>query len=84
VSDTDVVYDLGCGDGRLAIGAAKRGARAVGIDIDPQRIREARDNAEREGVQRLATFRRADIFTLDLRPASVILFYPGVSLEKCG
>src|ERR1035441_7172744 len=53
VKKTDVVYDLGCGDGRIVISAARDfGARAVGIDIDPQRISEARANAKQMGVEK--------------------------------
>src|SRR5262245_27950147 len=52
VKKTDVVYDLGCGDGRLVIGAAKLGARGVGIDINPTRISEAKENAKKAGVEK--------------------------------
>jgi SAM-dependent methyltransferase len=76
VDEADLVYDLGCGDGRLAIAAARqRGARAVGIDIDPERIRESRANAARQEVRHLVTFRRADLFTADFSQATVVLFY---------
>ena len=72
----DVVYDLGCGDGRMVIAAAKKfGTRGVGIDLDPARIREAEANAKREGVERLVTFRVADLFQTDLREASVVMLY---------
>ena len=63
VKKTDLVYDLGCGDGRIVIEAAKRfGARGVGIDIDPDRIAEARENARKAGVEKLVTFRQEDLF----------------------
>ena len=72
----DVLYDLGCGDGRIPVSAAKRyGIRAVGIDIDPERIREADDNARRAGVAGLVTFRQEDLFTADFREASVVTLY---------
>ncbi|MBX9627608.1 MAG: methyltransferase domain-containing protein [Gemmataceae bacterium] len=77
VRDGDVVYDLGCGDGRLVIGAARRsaGVKGVGIDIDPDRVAEARAAAEVAGVADRVTFRRADLFDEDFRPATVVLMY---------
>lgn len=75
VQKTDVVYDLGCGDGRIVVSAAKLGARGVGIDIDPERIKEANDNAQREGVTELVTFRNEDLFATDLNPATVVTLY---------
>lgn len=72
----DTVYDLGCGDGRIVIEAARRhGARGVGIDLDPVRIREARENARRAGVERRVHFRQADLFATDFSPATVIMLY---------
>lgn len=72
----DVVYDLGCGDGRMVIAAAKKfGTRGVGIDLDPARIREARANAKAQGVDKLVTFRVADLFETDLREATVVMLY---------
>jgi SAM-dependent methyltransferase len=72
----DLVYDLGCGDGRIVVTAAKRyGARAVGFDVDPQRIAEARENVQSNGVEHLVTIEQKDIFTLDLRPANVVTLY---------
>src|SRR5688572_1381295 len=63
VTDKDVVYDLGCGDGRIVIAAAKRhGARGVGIDNDPRRIREANDNAARARVTDKVRFIEGDLF----------------------
>jgi len=72
----DVVYDLGCGDGRMVIAAAKKlGTRGVGIDLDPARIKEARANAKAQGVDNLVTFRVADLFDIDLREATVVMLY---------
>jgi SAM-dependent methyltransferase len=76
VEGDDVVYDLGCGDGRIVVTAARRyGARAVGFDIDPVRVAEARANVRENGVERLVTIEQKDIFTLDLSPASVVTLY---------
>jgi SAM-dependent methyltransferase len=76
VKKTDVVYDLGSGDGRLVITAAKRyGARGVGIDIDPALITQSRANARKEGVEALVEFRQQDALTVDLSPASVVTLY---------
>jgi SAM-dependent methyltransferase len=73
---TDVVYDLGCGDGRIVIAAAKKfGTRGVGIDLDPARIKEARANAKAAGVENLVTFKVADLFQTDLREATVVMLY---------
>jgi SAM-dependent methyltransferase len=72
----DVVYDLGCGDGRMVIAAAKKyGTRGVGVDLDPARIREARAHAKQAGVESLVTFKVADLFQTDLREATVVLLY---------
>ena len=72
----DVVYDLGCGDGRMVIAAAKKyGTRGVGVDLDPARIREARANAKQAGVESLVTFKVADMFETDIREATVVLLY---------
>ena len=63
VGPGDVVYDLGCGDGRIVITAAQRyGARGVGVDLDPERVREARENAARAGVADRVTFVQQDLF----------------------
>ena len=76
VTRGDVVYDLGCGDGRLVITAAKRyGARGVGVDIDPALIAQSRANAKREGVDALVEFRQQDALTVDVSPASVVTLY---------
>jgi SAM-dependent methyltransferase len=72
----DVVYDLGCGDGRMVIAAAKKyGARGVGVDLDPARIREARANAQQAGVEKLVTFKVADMFETDISEATVVMLY---------
>jgi len=76
VGKDDVVYDLGCGDGRIVVLAAKtRGARGKGYDIDPQRIKECRENAKTSRVEKLVEFERKDIFELDLSGASVVTLY---------
>jgi ribosomal protein L11 methylase PrmA len=72
----DVLYDLGSGDGRIAIAAAKKyGIKAVGIDIDPERIREATENANKAGVSSLVEFRQEDLFKADFKEATVITLY---------
>jgi precorrin-6B methylase 2 len=75
VKKGDVVYDLGCGDGRIPIAAARRGARAVGIDIDPQRIAESNANATAAGVGDRVEFRVQDAMTVDVSPATVVTLY---------
>ena len=75
VGPHDVVYDLGCGDGRIVIMAAKRGARGFGMDIDPVLIREANRLAERAGVADRAKFAVQDLFATDLSPATVVTLY---------
>ena len=76
VSDSDTVHDLGCGDGRILIEAAKRGARGVGIDIDGKLVALARENARQAGVADLLTFRAGNLFELrDLATASVVTVY---------
>lgn len=76
VKSTDVVYDLGCGDGRIVIAAAQEyGARGVGIDIDPRRIEEANENARNAGVTELVEFRQADLFESDFSEATVVTLY---------
>jgi SAM-dependent methyltransferase len=76
VKPDDLVYDLGCGDGRIVVTAAQRyGVRAVGFDIDPQRVKESLDNVARNQVADRVTIQQADVFTLDLSPASVITLY---------
>lgn len=76
VDPRDVVYDLGCGDGRIVIAAARKfGARGVGVDIDPVRIAEATANARRAGVEKLVTFRLADVLETDVSGATVVTLY---------
>ena len=83
VSKNDVLYDLGCGDGRIVIEAAKRyGVRAVGIDIDPQRIAEANANAKAAGVSHLVQFRNADLFESNISEATVVTLYLLPSLNQ--
>ncbi len=83
VGDSDVVYDLGSGDGRLVISAAKRfGARGVGIDIDPDRVADGIRNADTAGVAGRVTFRQADLFESDLGPATVVTLYLTSSLNE--
>jgi len=84
VGPGDVVYDLGCGDGRIVIVAAERfGARAVGVDLDPELLRQARQNAVKAGVADRVTFREQDLFATDLREATVVALYlsPEVNLK---
>ena len=76
IKKSDLVYDLGCGDGRmLVLAAQKYGCRAVGYDIDPERIRESEENVARNHVESLVKIVQADIFTLDLSKADVIPLY---------
>ena len=83
VGPGDVVYDLGCGDGRVLVEAARRGARAVGVDLDPQRIAEARENARAAGVLDRVELRVGDLFQTDVRPATVVMLFlwPQVNLR---
>jgi predicted RNA methylase len=75
VGPRDVVYDLGCGDGRIVIEAARVGARGVGIDIDPALIARAQANAKQAGVESLVTFRVQDAMTVDVSDATVVTLY---------
>lgn len=84
VGPSDVVYDLGCGDGRIVIAAVKAfGARGVCVDIDPQRTLESRANAERAGVARRIRFLTQDLFETDIGDATVVtlFLYPDVNLR---
>ena len=83
VKKGDVVYDLGSGDGRIVIAAAKKGARAVGFEIDPDLVAESRANIQKAGVQESAEIRNQDILTVDLSGASVVTMYllPDVNLK---
>jgi trans-aconitate methyltransferase len=76
VGKSDVLYDLGSGDGRIPVTAAKRfGIRAYGIDIDPQRIQEANENARKNGVANLVQFRQEDLFKAKFSEATVVTLY---------
>ena len=82
VSDRDVVYDLGCGDGRIVIEAARRyGARGVCVDIDPRRIAEARGNAAAAGVADRIRFREGDAMQADLSDATVVTLFLSLELN---
>ena len=72
----DVLYDLGSGDGRIAITAAKKyGVKATGIDIDPERIREAQENAKKAGVTDRVQFKQEDLFQANFKDATVVTLY---------
>jgi len=76
VKKGDVLYDLGSGDGRIPVTAARKyGIRAVGIDIDPERITEANENARKNGVTKLVQFRQEDLFKADFHEATVVTLY---------
>jgi len=76
VTKDDLVYDLGCGDARIVVTAAKKyGCKAVGYDIDPQRVKESLENVEKNSVGHLVKIEEKDIFTLDLSKANVITLY---------
>lgn len=83
VKKGDVVYDLGSGDGRIVISAAKKGAKAVGFEIDGDLVKQSRDNIRKAGVQEQAEIRQQDILTVDLSPASVVTMYllPDVNMK---
>ena len=83
VKKGDVVYDMGSGDGRIVIAAAKKGARAVGFEIDGDLVKESRENIRKAGVQNLAEIRQQDILTVDFSPATVVTMYllPDVNLK---
>jgi ribosomal protein L11 methylase PrmA len=84
VKKGDRHYDLGSGDGRIAITAARRyGVRATGIDIDPERIKEATANAKKAGVEKLVDFRQEDLFKADFKDATIITLYllPDLNLK---
>ena len=83
VDSRDVVYDLGSGDGRIPIAAARQfGARGVGLEIHPERIAEARRNALQAGVAGRAEFRLGDIFEADLREATVVTMFLLADLNR--
>jgi ribosomal protein L11 methylase PrmA len=84
VQKSDLVIDLGCGDGRIVIAAAKEyGAHGIGVDIDPERIQEAKENARKAGVANLVEFRQGDLFDADIRKATVVTLYllPSVNMK---
>src|SRR5262245_10752479 len=84
VKKGDVVYDLGSGDGRIVVTAAKKyGVKAFGFEIDPQRIKESHENIKKAGVGKLVEIRQQDILTVDVSPASVVTMYllPDVNLK---
>jgi SAM-dependent methyltransferase len=83
VDAKDVVYDLGCGDGRLVITAAQKGARGMGVDLNPERIAEANANAKKAGVTNRVQFKVANLFETDVSPASVVTLYllPDINLK---
>jgi ribosomal protein L11 methylase PrmA len=84
VSANDVVYDLGSGDGRIPITAARTyGARGVGIDIDPQRIKEATENLKTSGMGDKVRFLNQDLFTTNISEATVVTLYllPSLNLK---
>lgn len=81
---SDIVYDLGCGDGRIIIQAAKEfGARGVGIDNNPERIRQAQENAKRQGVSDRVQFRVGDLFDTNVHDATIVALYllPDVNIR---
>jgi ribosomal protein L11 methylase PrmA len=84
VNASDVVYDLGSGDGRIPIAAARRfGARGVGIEIDPKLVQESEENARRAGVEQLVRFITGDLFAADIRDATVVMLFlmPGINID---
>lgn len=83
VKTGDLVYDLGSGDGRIVIAAAKKGAKAVGFEIDGDLVKQSRENIRAAGVQDSAEIRQQDILTVDLSQASVVTMYllPDVNLK---
>jgi SAM-dependent methyltransferase len=84
VNSKDLIYDLGSGDGRIPITAAQKyGARGIGIDIDPERVKEAKQNLQSAGVGNLVEFRQQDLFKTDFSQASVVTLYllPDINLK---
>src|SRR5262249_49748013 len=83
-SKNDVVYDLGCGDGRIVVTAAKKyGAKGVGIDLDPERVKDSLANIKEAGVGNLVEIRQGDALKVDVSPATVVTLYmlPEVNLK---
>ncbi len=84
VGKNDVVYDLGCGDGRIVVTAAKKyGATGIGVDLNPERIKEANENAKEKGVEKKVKFYEGNLFDFDFSKASVLTLYllPDVNLQ---
>ncbi|KAM3091956.1 SAM-dependent methyltransferase [Phormidesmis sp. 146-12] len=84
VGKNDVLYDLGSGDGRIVVTAAQKfGTKGVGVDIDPERVKEANENARKAGVTDRVEFRQQDLFKTDLRNATVVTLYllPRINLQ---
>ena len=84
VGKDDVLYDLGSGDGRIVITAAKKfGTRGIGVDIDPERVKEANENAAKAGVSDRVRFVQQDLFQTDIREATVVTLYllPAVNMR---
>jgi len=82
VTKQDVLYDLGCGDGRILVTAARKyGCRAVGYDLDPLRLREAQASAAQHQVSHLVTVERKDVLKADLREATVVTLYLGTEIN---
>ena len=83
VTANDVVYDLGCGDGRIVVAAARLGARGVGVDVDLQRVHEASDNVKRHNLAGRIKILRESFFDIDLRNATVVTLYllPGINVK---
>jgi ubiquinone/menaquinone biosynthesis C-methylase UbiE len=84
VKKDDVVYDLGCGDGRIVVTAAKKfGARGVGVDLDPQRVKDSQQNVKKNEVESLVTIQEGNALTTDVSGASVVTLYllPQVNLR---
>ena len=80
ISSGDVLYDLGCGDGRIVVTAAEKyGIRAVGVDINPKRIAEAQANARQRGVEGLVEFRQSDAKKINVSDATVVTLYLGAA-----
>jgi precorrin-6B methylase 2 len=75
VKQPDLVYDIGCGDGRIVMAAAKEYAQGVAIDINPQRIQEAKENARKGEVENLVSFEENDLFQADIHEASVVTLF---------
>ena len=84
VAKSDIVYDLGCGDGRIVVRAASRfGCRGVGVDLNPERVKEAKANAIKSNVTELTRFEVGDVFEFDFSAATVVTMYllPNVNLR---